>query len=223
MTLSEAITKTYLLAEGKGTAPAATSNKYSKIVGLLNVCQEMWQDEPDSDWDSLYDNVTLAGTITATDTFALGATVREISQRDGNYVKITCTDGNVVYVPLVRADQLNEHGANGSRVCAKVGSNLVFSIAFTTSSAEFGGTVQVPAYTNVATLSGASDVIQVDKPLWLCYMAAAEYCRTSTSLGYRTDELVQRANQLMQDMKQAQGASQPTAIKSHNVLGGRTW
>lgn len=222
MTLSEAIAKTYLLAEGKGTAPAATTNKYTKIVGLLNVVQELWQDEPDVEWDSLYSTVTLSGTITATDTFALGPTVREISHRDNDYVKITKTDGAVVYIPLVRADELNANGANGEQVCAKIGSNLEFSIAFTADSPEFGGTIKVPAYLYVSSLVNSSDVLDVDKPLWACYMAAAEYCRTSTSLRYRTDELVSMANQIMQDMKQAQQGSQTMPVMYVNG-NGRTW
>lgn len=221
MTLTDAIAKTYLLAEGKGTAPAATSNKYAKIVGMLNIAQELWQDEPDTEWDSLYSTVTLASTVSATDTYALGATVREISHRDNDYVKIV-TSSNTTYIPLVRADELNANGANGEQVCAKIGSNLVFSIAFTASSPEFGGTIKVPAYTYVPTLSSGNDVLDVDKPLWACYMAAAEYCRTSTSLSYRTDELVQRANQIMQDMKQAQQGSQTMPVMYVNG-NGRTW
>ena len=222
MILSDAITKTYLLAEGKATAPAASSNKYSKIVGLLNVVQEMWQDEPNVEWDSLYDLFSITGTITATDTFALPTTLREISHRKNDMVRIIKTDGGTVYVPLVRADQLTEYAYNGVQACAKIGGNLQFAIPFSASSPEFSGTIKVPGYSYVTELSSASDVLQVDKPLFACYMAAAEYCRTSTSLSYRTDDLVARANQIMQDMKLAQSGNTTTPIMTPNIFG-RSW
>jgi hypothetical protein len=222
VTLATLIEKTYVLATGKATAPASGTNKYTKIVALANLCQDMWQNEPDIEWDSLYLTVTLSGTITATDTYALSASVREISNREGDYIEIVKTDGNSVYVPLIRANELLDYKRNGEQAVARVGSNLRFAIQFTADSPEFGGTIKVPCYTNVSTLSGSTDVIQVDNPLWLAYMTAAEYCRTDITLNYRTDDLVSRANQVMQDMKQSQESMITAPIKNWSPLG-RSW
>lgn len=222
MTLASLIEKAHLLATGKGTAPASTTNKYARLLGLANICQDMWQNEPDVEWDSLYQIVTLAVTVTATDTFALGSSIREISNRPGDYIKITQADGVIKYYDLVRANQLLDYARDGIRVVARVGSNLVFSVPFTASDPEIGGSIKVPSYAYVSTLSDSADIIQVDNPLWLCYMVASEYCRTDTTLNYRTDDLLARANEVMRDMKQTQEAQVNTPVMSNFTLG-RTW
>ena len=222
MTLATLVTKAYLLATGKATAPASTTNKYSKLVGLANVCQNQWETEPDVEWDSLYLTVTLAGTVTATDTFALSASIRELSHREGDYVRIVLTDGSEVPYTLVKPNELQDYARDGIRVVARVGSNLVFSKAFESTDPEFGGSIKVPCYGFVSTLVNDSDVVQVDNPLWLAYMVAAEYCRTDITLNYRTDDLVARANQVMEDMKQAQEANITAPIRTFRPLG-RSW
>lgn len=222
MTLATLVTKAYLLATGKATAPASTTNKYSKLVGLANICQDMWQNEPDVEWDSLYLTVTLAATVTATDTFALSASIRELSHREGDYIRIVRTDGSEARYQLVRPNEMQDYSTAGLKVVSRVGSNLVFSSAFTATDPEFGGSIKVPCYGFVSTLANDSDIVQVDNPLWLAYMVAAEYCRTDITLNYRTDDLVARANQVMDDMKQSQEANVVTPIKSW-VAVGRTW
>ena len=115
-----------------------------------------------------------------------------------------------------------EYARAGIQAVAKVGSNLQFSQAFTTSSPEYGGQLKVPSYGYVAELTTDTDPIQVDNPLWLCYMVAAEYCRTDLTLNYRTDDLVARANQVMTDMKQAQQANITLPIRNFVPLA-RSW
>jgi hypothetical protein len=222
VTLATVIEKSYLLATGKGTAPASTSSKYTKIVGLANICQDAWQNEPHIEWDSLYLIVSLAATVTATDTFALSASIREISNRDGDFITILRTDGGKTYYELVKPNELQDNARAGKRVVARIGSNLVFSIAFEATEPEIGGTIKVPAYGFVSTLSNSTDVVQVDNPLWLCYMTAAEYCRTDLTLNYREDGLIARANEIMQDMKEAQESNNPEPIRRWSALG-RSW
>lgn len=222
MTLATLITRAYLLATGKATPPTSGTNKYSKLVGLANVCQDMWQSEPDTEWDSLYMTVTLSGTITDTDTFALGNSIREVSHREGDYVRAVHTDDNETQFLLVKPNQLQDYATDGLRVVARVGSNLVFSIPFQTTDPEYGGRIKVPCYGFVSTLANDSDIIQVDNPLWLCYMVAAEYCRTDMTLNYRTDDLVSRANEVMTDMKQSQDANRSEPIRTFSPLG-RSW
>lgn len=222
MTLAELVEKSYVLATGKATAPASTSNKYSKLVALANICQDAWQSEPDVEWDSLYVVTTLPTLVTATDTIPLSASIREISHRDGDKVKIVRTDGGITSYVLVKPNELASFPYQ--RVVAKVGSNLVFSVAFTADEAEIGGTVKVPGYNFVSTLTNDADEIQVENPLWLAYAVAAEYCRTDQVLGYREDGLLERANAVMQDMKQAAEANQPQPLKPIVFSSyGRSW
>lgn len=222
MTLATLIERAYVLASGKATAPSSGTSKHTKLIALANICQDMWQNEPDVDWDSLYETVTLSGTVTATDTFALSSSIRELSHRDGDYIKIVRTDGQTSYYELVKPDQLLDYERNGQRAVARVGSNLVFSIPFTADSPEIGGSIKVPCYGFVSSLANDSDIVQVDNPLWLCFMTAAEYCRTDQNLNYRTDDLVARANQVMQDMKQAQESNITRPI-IYPVGISRTW
>lgn len=222
MTLANLISRAYLLATGKATAPTSGTNKHLKLIGLANACQDMWQSEPDVDWNSLYMTVTLSGTITATDTFALSSSIRKISNKEGDYIKAVHVDNNETKYLLVSPDELQQYATDGIRAVARVGSNLVFSIPFTATDPEFGGRIKVPSYSFISTLANDSDVVQVDNPLWLAYMVAAEYCRTDVTLNYRTDELVARANDLMKDMKQSQDGSRNEPIRTFSPLG-RSW
>lgn len=222
MTLATLVEKAYLLATGKGTAPATTTTKYSKIVGFSNICQDAWQNEPDVEWDSLYLTVSLPGTVTATDTFALTASIREISKRPGDSIRVLKTDGTISYYQLVKPNELSDYADNGIRVVARVGSNLVFSKAFTASEPEIGGTLKVPCYGYVSTLVNPTDDVQVDNPLWLAYAVAAEYVRTDLTLAFREDGLIERMNQIMNDMKQAQEEQYPTPVQTFTPLG-RSW
>ena len=144
MILSDYVAKGYLLATGKTTTLAAGTVKHTKFMNLANVFSIKWQNEPGVDWPSLYLRSDVSGTVTATDTFALPTTIRKLSQRPGDKVRITRTDSTKDYYDIVTQDELDRYKAHNA--CAKVGSNLVFSSAFTASSAQFGGTIRVPGY-----------------------------------------------------------------------------
>lgn len=222
MTLATLVTQAYLLATGKGTAPASSSTKYTKLVGFANICQDAWQNEPDIEWDSLYVITTLPTTVTATDTIPLSASIREISKREGDFIQIVRTDGGITYYTLVKPNSLQDYARAGQRVVARVGSNLKFSIAFTATDPEIGGTVKAPGYGFVSTLANDSDTVQVDNPLWLAYAVAAEYVRTDLTLAFREQGLLERANSIMEDMKQSQEEDTPMPIRRWSALG-RSW
>lgn len=222
MTLAQLVNKSYLLATGKATSPSSTSNKYTKILGFANICQDAWQNEPDTDWSSLYVVTTLAATVTATDTFALSASIREISNREGDSIQIVRLDGGVNSYKLVRPNELQDYSTQ--RVVARIGSNLKFSIPFTATDPEIGGSIKVPNYGFVSTLASDEDIIQVENPLWLAYAVAAEYCRTDQVLAYRESGLLERANEVMRDMKQANEGNSPAPIKKVAFSTfGRSW
>lgn len=223
-TLLDVITEANLLATGKATAPANTTSRYATLKSLANYCQRMWQDEPTIDgWDSLYITVSLPSTISATDTYALTASVREISRRDGDYIYVLHTDGTTkTYYELVEIDQLQSYAIGGYRVVARNGSNLVFSIAFTSADPQFGGTIKIPCYTTVSTLSDDSNIVQVDDPTWPFLAMAAEYCRVKTSLQGRVDGLVARANEVMDKMKAMQDGNN-SSTQRESIGISRTW
>lgn len=198
MTLAELVSKSYALATGKATAPSAGTSKYNKLVAFANICQDNWQNEPSVDWNSQYLTISLPTVVSATDTIPLTASVRKISNKPGDYITITCLSGSVIRFTQVRPEELGQY--DDQNYVAKVGSNLRFARTFSASDPEFGGTVKVPSYTTVGTLASDSDVISVDIPLWLCYMTAAEYCRVDQQLSYLEDGLIERANQIMQEM-----------------------
>ena len=223
ITLLESITGANLLATGKATAPTNTSSRYLALKSFANVVQRMWQDEPDAQWDSLRITVTLASTVTATTTFSLGTSVREISQRDGDYIRIDHTDGvNTTYYELIEPEQLTGYKVAAMQAVARIAGNLVFAIPFTATSAQFGGSIKVPCYTYVSTLTSDTDLIVVDNPTWVTLMMAAEYCRTKTSLVGRTDGLVARAGEVMKKMKQQQDGNN-SEIQRGTIALGRSW
>ena len=177
MTVTEAIAATYLLATGKATAPSSGTAKYTKILALLNIFSQNWATEPVM-WASLRSTftVTSPATVTATDTFAIPATVGKISEQEGDYVRINHANGtDQSTYTIVPIERLYDDGPTintaGGPYCAVSGSNLIFPVAFTSTSPQFGGTVKIPGYSIPATLTTGSDVIQVDDPYWLCYMA----------------------------------------------------
>jgi hypothetical protein len=232
MTVTEAIAATYLLATGKATAPSSGTAKYTKILALLNIFTQNWATEPVM-WASLRSTftVTSPATVTATDTFAIPATVGKISEQEGDYVRINHANGtDQSTYTIVPIERLYDDGPTinnaGGPYCAVSGSNLIFPVAFTSTSPQFGGTVKIPGYAIPATLTDGADVIQVDDPYWLCYMAAAEYIRNDITRVQQYGNLIAQANNSMNNMINANNSQKETAYASWspgNGTGGETW
>ena len=156
MDVEAAITNTYLLATGKATPPSTGTNKYTKLLALLNLFSQNWATEPGVQWKSLRNEftVTSPATITATDEFTIPSTVGKISQQEGDYVRINHTDGDTQSLyTIVPIEELYNDGptinnAGSSRgsatgTCAVAGTKLIFPVAFTADSAQFGGTMTI--------------------------------------------------------------------------------
>lgn len=212
MTVADAITGTYLRAVGKATAPATTSAKYARIVGLLDYFQRQWGREPGVDWASLYDPAFSIGNVTATDTFDLDtSSIRKLSSREGDVVRIVHSDGTgYTDYTIVDANKLKDYYAGANKesysgfYCAKMGNELVFNHRFTTDDSQFGGEIFVPIYAfsdPITADNPDSDEVQVDDPDWLITRAAAEYCRNDITRRQRYPELLTEANNIMQRMK----------------------
>lgn len=206
MTTQEFVNAVILKATGKRTILATTDTKFIKILAIANGYIDQWQNEKDVDWNSLYTPDLSFGTVTATDTFAIPATVRKISDARTDTVRVVWTDG-VSYTDydVVPADTLKRYP--NSHVCAQIGSNLRFEHAFTADDPEFGGDIQVPVYTFVSTLvsgtpgAGETGTVPVDIPAWLVLSTAAEYVRNDITKQNQYGNLVNEANQLMERMK----------------------
>lgn len=202
MLRSEFIQKAYLRATGKPTAPTSGSRKYNQLVELGKYFTDTWQNEPGTDWTSLFD-FRNTGTVTATDTFALDATIRKVSQQEGDTIKIVHTDDSETYYELIPADRLNEYRYDYA--VAVIGRNLVFSSPFTADSRQLGGTIVAPSYGYAEFPSTDGGSIEVDDPNWLVVMAAAEFVRNDITRQNQYPNLIAEANVLMQKMKENSG------------------
>lgn len=208
MTTSELVAKAYLKAAGKVSSLTSTDTKYIKLLAIANTLIGTWQNEPNVDWNSLYDpDLALVDLITATNTYAIPATVRKLSDARGDYVRVHWTDGvNYTDFNVVTADTLKRYDTTAN-VCAQIGSNLVFARTFASTDPEFGGTIKLPVYTFAPTLvesaptTGQTTTVPVDIPEWLVIMTAAEYVRNDVTKQSQYPNLVNEANQLMQRMK----------------------
>lgn len=213
------VSDTYLRATGKASGLTFGSTKYVKILGLMNFYMREFANE--LPWKSLRSTFTLAGTVTATDTFPLLATIDMLSQQEGDFVRIYHTGGTVesdyTIVPIERlyndGHTLNNGGvelANGNGTCAESAGSLVFSTPFLTTSPQFGGTIKVPGQSIPPTLVLATDPIVVDDPMWLSTRCAAEYVRTDITRSQLYPTLIQEANDLMDKMKSSNDSQHET-------------
>lgn len=166
---------------------------------------DTWQEE--ADWNSQYNPALTVTTVTNTDTFAIPVTVRKLSDKLGDPVRILWTDG-VGYTDydIIPADDLKLYYSGQTKqspwgqYCAQIGSNLVFNHTFTSADKQFGGTIKAPVYTFVTALVADADVVPVSIPNWLVAATAAEYVRTDITLQNQYPELKAEANDLLQRM-----------------------
>lgn len=207
MTISQAISAVYLKAVGKTTAPS--TSKYAKIVGLLDFYQQQFALEVGVDWNSLYDPNFSLGNITNIDTYDLDtSTIRKLSNREGDTVRIAWTDGvGYTEYDIVNADTLKDYYYGNDKesytgfYCAQIGSSLVFNHVFTSDDSQFGGEILVPIYGFPDTITSDNpdtDEVQVDSPNWLVLRAAAEYVRTDLTRQGQYGTILSEANEAMQ-------------------------
>jgi hypothetical protein len=218
-TVDWVIQKAFLEAQRKSTAPTSGTSKYNALLGIVDNKQLEWASEPSVEWDSLYSVVTLAAVVSATDTFALTGTINYISKREGNPILIT-NGTNTSRFMLVSPNQLDEYRYDDA--CAQVGSNLVFSKAFSASSSLIGYSIKVPSMLYPTDITSGSQNVQVDDPLWLVYMVAADFVRNDVVKRDNYDLLLQLAAERMAKMKQANGGQQ-AAVATPWAPTGETW
>jgi hypothetical protein len=215
------IQKAFLIGEAKSTPPSSGTNKYNVLLGIVDNEQKDWADEPGIQWDSLYQPITLSTLISAAASFPLDVAVGDPSL----YVKDSITlrpavGGSPVYAKLVQPNQLTQY--QNDIAAAIEGRNLVFSQAFSASDALIGGTIQVPNYGYVGDITIGSNVIQVDNPLYLAYMCAAAFVLNDIIKAGNYNLHLAKAAELMEKMKQLNGAQFDQVTRDYSVQG-QSW
>jgi hypothetical protein len=214
------ISKAYVHAQRKGTAPAVGTDKYAVLLDIADSMQQMWAAEPGIEWNSLY-SIVSNGVITATDTFDLDDSVDYISKRFGDYVTTVSANGlNIVTYKLVSPDQLYEYKAD--KAVAQIGRTLKFSKPFISTDTEIGYTLKVPAMTFPDDLTSGSSLVSVDDPMWLVYMTAAEYVRNDVVKVSQYNNLLAMADNSLQKMK-ANNGGQYDSVPLAMTVNGETW
>lgn len=213
-TASWIISKAYKAAKAKSTAPTS-GTKYDLLLDIIDNEQRNWQDEPDTQWDSLYLKANCADTVTTEDTYELPDTIREISKRADDYVLV----GTTKY-KIVRPSQLSRYQSDN--VVAQVGRNLVFPSDFTAGTASIGATITVPGYGYVNDITAGTDLVEVDNPQWLIYACAAEFIRNDIVKGGQYQNLLDKAELVMEKMKQ-NNSGQVEELVREFAVEGETW
>lgn len=213
--VSWAIQKAFLHSNRKSTAPAVGTSKYEALLDIADSMQKLWASEPSVEWDSLYSLETI-GTVSATDTFDLPDEVNFISKSEDDPIRV----GTTAY-KLVKPNQLYKY--QDANVCAQIGRTLKFSKAFTSDSAHIGESIQVPALLYTEDITSGNDEIQVDDPMWLAYMMAAEFSRNDVVKQGQYDNLLALADQCMQRMISANSGSLNEITTGGWSAAGESW
>lgn len=217
MTQDELVNNAWLLFSGKEPEFSSTDAKYKKVVSIANMKIGDWETE--TFWDSLYEPRRLVGTVSSTNTYELDDDIREISDTDGDAVEIEHTDGNKTYFSTVTPDNLKNH--NG-QFCAKAGNRLIFNKYFRPTDVQFGGQIFAPVYLYAERLTSPRSVVPVDDPNWLVKIVAAELSRVDVLKQNQYANLVNEANDLMQNMKEANLAQVSEVLRTWTP-GGVSW
>lgn len=219
MLVTEFIQQAYQVAMGESTAPTSGDENYTLLFNAGNLFIEAWQNEPDTDWNSLWGRATLESTISTTDTYTLPTSVRKVS-REEDGVKLTSTTGQVQYFTCVKPTELYK---GGNRV-AQIKDKLVFAEPFTSGDPFIGATITVPFFGYATKLTGPTSVIPVDQPLWLVYMAGAELARHDYTKQYQAPALIDQATDFMKSMKSNNEEEQDGTVDhgTYRPLGATT-
>lgn len=185
-------------------APPQTSPKYQASLAIADSMQKLWADEPEVEWNSLFQQTTLSATVSTNSTVPLDLAIDNIVKREGYPILITApTGGDPKRFDVINQTQLYEYRYKDA--AAQVGRNLIFSRAFDATDAFIGGTIQVPTYGFVPDIQFSTDYVVVDKPMWLVYMIAAELVRNDVVKRPEYNNLLTLADQVMQKMRIANG------------------
>lgn len=205
MTAEDFVKQALVKATGKvNNTLTPSDNKYQKMLAIGNYYIRAWESEPDVDWNSLYDPSYSIGEVTASDSFDLDDDIRKISDTPEDEVKVVTSEGQTLRYQTVSSDELPRF--NNGRYVAQIGRTIRFNKAFNSDAQGFGGDLQLPVYTYAPLMETQTDEVPVDNPLWLVTISAAEYVRNDVVRQNQYPNLISEANNLMQRMKEDNGA-----------------
>lgn len=218
MTVEELINAIILKATGKANKLQPGTPKWDKVLGIANAYQKTWQHEPSQHWNSLYDRAHTVGTISASDTYELDDEVDFVSTAKGDNIYIDGKNGQRSEYELVAYDDLRNYSTGN--YCAIIGKQLVFNKSFIETDPEYGGKIYAPIFKNVEELENKDDDVQVDNPMWLVFMSAAEYIRNDIVKQNQYGNLIAEANNLMTDMIRRNRSGQVRHVRGNWHNGG---
>jgi len=227
MNVSDFVQAVLLRATRKTTTLLTSSAKYAQILALGNYWQRRWANERGIDWHSLYNPLLSIGKVTATDSFDLDTSIRKLSEREGDVVRIMHSDG-VGYTDydIIPHNKLKDtfwgqdkESPNGF-YCTRMGDQLVFNHEFVSTDSQFGGDIQVPCYVYTDELVNPTDEVQVDDPDWLVAMCAADFVRGDVTRRDQYPILLAEANDIMTRMKEDEANQIDTVDTPWSPLSG---
>lgn len=216
MLVSEFVSDVIVRSEGKLPTFTTGSTKWLRIVAQGNIFLRQFARERGAEWNRYYEKAKSLGTVSATDTFAIPSTVYKISQRDGDSLRIVHTDGTWTDYTLIPHNQL-KNKATGA-YASKIGRNIIFNRAFTSTDPQFGGTVYLPCYELPSTFSADGDEIDHDNPDWLVATVAADRVKNDVTRKDLRADLVAEANEIMMSLKEENQSQDEEVNRTWNVL-----
>jgi len=204
MTIDQAIAKAYLLGTGKTASISTGNTSYDRLYALADVLQKDWQNEPGTDWMSLYNVVNIGKVTQGNDTYDSDSSIRKVSARENDSVILTAVNGNEWFYDIITPDKLTQY--RDRQAVAQYQGSFKFasgptSPIFPANDARIGASITIPYFGFVDDVTSGKQTVQVDDPNWLCYMMAAEYVRTDLVRQNQYGNLLARGNELMQTMK----------------------
>ena len=200
LTTSSFVSNVVLLSEGKLPTFATGTTKWLRIVAQGNFFLQQFARERGIDWSYYYDPAYSFGTVTANQSFEVPEEVAKVSQQEGDFVRITHTDGNYTDYSIVSHDRLKDYPSGN--YCARVGSDLRFNVAFSATSPQLGGTIGVPVYLYPDTFSADGEDINHPDPNWLVLAVAADRVKNDVTRKDLRADLVGQANEIMLGLKE---------------------
>lgn len=204
-TVLQVLTDAYIAYRGKSSnMPQTGTDKYNDMLAILNRKQREWWSDPNNDWPSLWQLVTIGTVSSGTQDYQLtNATLTADNTpilRLSDYIMLQDSGGNNKYVTVIKPPLRAQH----TQGCYVSGANPLQLTFITTIDANLDQqTLIAPAYVQPKALVNATDVVAVDDPNWCVYSVASELARNDYSKEEQFPNLNGIANQLYQQMADA--------------------
>jgi hypothetical protein len=164
MTLGDVIKRMHRKYAGDTKYPATGSDKWLEYRDIANDKKDEWATDPDTDWDSTWEEREL-GIATSATTYDLDEDINNLS----DYVYIDKDDTTFKFYVIKSKDRANMTN------CAYLSGNDPKVLNFTDMPTDaIGGTIRAGVYAVPEDMESTDDTCPVDRPLWVAYAGAAE-------------------------------------------------